>query len=363
MRVQVIGCLRATRMKRLAPAAVALVLVLALACGGGDDDEPTVTPASSAAPVIESASEPTSTSVPDAPAPTTAPPPTSAPDPASTAVPSPTSAPDAPTPGSAPEPTAAPSAVPSASPTGTSVPATSTSVPPTATSVPPTATSVLLTPVATPSSESLVRAIAIVLGAREFGVHSSAVTVDSAETATWANEALGCVVPGQLYSGGAVEGWLVTVSAGSASLEYHTNATASQIVTCAEAERISGLPSVNVVDAASLSGVTSIIVSAAQGTVEVVRVDDASRIDLVLAALSEPTYLDTSSSCDSLFQVEFVTGSGSASFEYACSGASYVLRGTQSFWAGSDGISPAGFQRIINEALAAREFPGFPPAP
>lgn len=191
----------------------------------------------------------------------------------------------------------------------------------------------------------------------------SDVNVDSTETATWADEALGCVVPGQIYSSGAVEGWLITVSAGSASLEYHSNATASEIFTCAEAERVSGLPSVNVVDAASLTGVTSIVISAAQGTIEVVRVDDADRIDLVLTALSELTYLETSSSCDSLFQVEFVTGSGSASFEYACSGASYVLRGAQSFWAGSDGISPAGFQRIINEALAAREFPGFPPAP
>ena len=117
------------------------------------------------------------------------------------------------------------------------------------------------------------------------------------------------------------------------------------------------------VSAASLSGVTSVVISAAQGTVEVVRVDDSERIELVLLALSEPTYLGDSSSCESLFQVAFVTASGSTTFEYACSGQSYVLRGTQSFWAGADGISPAGFQRIINQALADRKFPGFPPTP
>ena len=189
----------------------------------------------------------------------------------------------------------------------------------------------------------------------------SDVDVDSSEPTTWADEALGCVVPGQLYSSGAVEGWLITVSAGSASQEFHSDGTGDRVITCAEAERVSSLPSINVVSAASLTGVTSVVVYATEGDFEVVRVDDADRIDLVLAALSEPTHLDEVSSCNPLFKVEFVTASGSTSFEYTCSG--HVLRGTQSFWSGADGITPAGFQRIINEALAAREFPGFPPTP
>ncbi len=171
------------------------------------------------------------------------------------------------------------------------------------------------------------------------------------------------MVPGQLYSGGPIEGWLITVSAGSASQEFHSDGTGDRVVTCAEAERVTALPSVNVVDAASLGGITSVIVSTAAGGIEVVRVNDADRIGLVLSALSEATYLDDRSSCDSLFHVEFVMLSGSTTFEYACSGQSYVLRGAQGFWIGLDGISPAGFQRIINEALAAREFPGFPPTP
>ena len=359
MRIQKTDGLKAVGMKKLAPAGAALALVLAIACGGDGDGEATAVATSTAAPVIESISEPTSAptlSVPDpTQTPAIAPTLASAPEPTSTTAPLPTSAPATPTAtaASAPEPTVAP--------TATSVPPTST--PPTATSVPPTATPVPPTPVATPSSESLVRAMAIVFGAQEFGVSTSDVKLDSSEPITWPNEALGCVVPGQLYSAGAVEGWLITVSAGSASLEYHSDATGGQIFTCTEAERISSLPSINVVNAASLSGVTSVVISAAQGTVEVVRVDDSERIELVLLALSEPTYLGDSSSCESLFQVAFVTASGSTTFEYACSGQSYVLRGTQSFWAGADGISPAGFQRIINQALADRKFPGFPPTP
>ncbi len=171
------------------------------------------------------------------------------------------------------------------------------------------------------------------------------------------------MVPGELYSSGVVEGWLITVSSGSASLEFHSNGTGNLIFTCAEAERVTALPSVNIVDAASLTGATSIAVYAKSAGIEVVRVDDADKIDLVLEALSEPTYLDAAPSCDALFEIEFVTGSGSTVLDYACSGRSQVVRGTQGFWIGLDGISPAGFQRIINEALAAREFPGFPPTP
>ncbi|MCH7734544.1 MAG: hypothetical protein IH961_04945 [Chloroflexi bacterium] len=189
----------------------------------------------------------------------------------------------------------------------------------------------------------------------------SDVEVDSSVPTIWADEALGCVVPGELYASGAVEGWLITVSAGSASQEFHSDGTGDLMVTCAEADRVSSLPWINVVNAASLTGVTSVIISTAQGDTEVVRVDDADRIDLVLSALSEPTYLDSRSSCDPLFQVKFVTAVGTTSFEYTCSGK--ILRGTQSFWNGADGIAPAGFQRIINEALGARVFPGFPPTP
>ena len=201
------------------------------------------------------------------------------------------------------------------------------------------------------------------LAAQEFGVPASDIEVASSVVITWPDEALGCTVPGQLYPGGDVEGWVITVSAGTNSREYHSDSAGDRVITCAEAERVSSLPSINVVDAASLSGAMSIIISADQGAIEVVRVDDPDRIDLVLSALSESTYLDDASSCGSLFQVEFVTASGSTSFEYACSGQSYVLRGAQTFWNGADGISPAGFQRIINQALAAREFPGFPPTP
>jgi hypothetical protein len=294
------------------------LIILAVACGGGDDD-PTAVPTqpSTSAPA-------TATAIPIQPTETFVPPPTAAPTPVPTLAPTATTA---------PQPTA------------------------TATPRPPT-------PTPTPSAPSLARAKAISLASTELGVPASDITVLSQDLETWPTTGLGCEVPGRVYAQIQVSGWKVVVNGGGVTLEIHADGLGENIISCAAAVSLSSTPSLNLVEVAKLTGITSIVVLAlppGSDPVEFVRVDDASRIAIALDALSSDTHLADKSDCTALFQLDFVSDAGTVSFLYACSGAGETIRGEQAFWNGQDGIAPGPFQKLINEALAAREFPAFPP--
>lgn len=167
-----------------------------------------------------------------------------------------------------------------------------------------------------------------------------------------------------MYLQGQVSGWKVIVNGGGVTLEIHTDGLGENVVSCAEATSLSSTPSLNLVEVANLTDITSIVVlslPAGSNPVEFVRVDDPPRIAITLDALAGETHLTDRSDCITLFRIDFVSDSGTVSFLYACPGAGETIRGDQAFWDGQDGIAPAQFQEIINEALAAREFPAFPP--
>ncbi len=161
-----------------------------------------------------------------------------------------------------------------------------------------------------------------------------------------------------------VSGWKVIVNGGGITLEIHTDGLGENVISCAEALSLASTPSLNLVEAATLTDITSIVVLAlppGSDPVEFVRVDDESRIAIALDALAGVTHLTEISDCTPLFQLDFVSDAGTVSFLYACPGAGETIRGDQAFWNGQDGIAPGPFQKLINEALAAREFPSFPP--
>lgn len=167
-----------------------------------------------------------------------------------------------------------------------------------------------------------------------------------------------------MYAQVQVSGWKVIVNGGGITLEVHTDGLGENVISCAEAASQASTPSLNLVEVANLTGVNSIVVSAlppGNDPIEFVRVDDAPRIGLTLDALSGDTHLGERSDCTPLFQIDFISAAGTVSFLYACAGQGEVIRGVQPFWDGQDGIAPGAFQRLINEALASREFPAFPP--
>ncbi len=289
----------------------AMLIVLAVACRGGDGDSTPVPTAMSEA----TASGITATSVPD--------------------------------------PTAAPTAVPTLAPTATAAPQ------PTATATPRPPT-----PTPTPSSPSRARAKAMSLAASELGLAPSDITVLSQDPETWPTTGMGCELPGQIYAQTQVSGWKIVMNGEGVTLEVHADSLGENVVSCAAATILGSSPSLDLVSTANLVGVTSIRILAPQpgvDPVEVVRVDDLDRIAIALEALAGETHLTDKSDCTSLFQIDFVSDAGTVSFLYACPGTSEVIRGDQAFWDGQDGIAPGPFQKIINEALSAREFPAFPP--
>ena len=287
------------------------LIILALACGSGDDD-PTAVP-----------TQPSTVVAPTA-----------------MAVPVPTSA---------PTPTPAPTVAPTAT-TAPQSPATATARPP--------------TPSPTPSAPSLARAKAISLAAAELGVPAADITVLSQDPETWPTTGLGCEEPGEIYAQVVVSGWKIIVNGGGITLEIHADGLGENVTSCATALTQSSTLSLNLVEAANLTNIISIVVLAlppGRDPVEFVTVDDASVIKSTLDALAGDTHLAERSDCTTLFRIDFVSDSGSVSLMYACSGAGQTIRGDQAFWNGQDGIAPGPFQKIINDALAARAFPAFPP--
>lgn len=303
---------------RLSRSSIVLIpsalVILAVACVGGEDDP---------APLV------TSVGITATPQQSTA-----------TAAPIPTS-PRVPT----VAPTPAPTATTASQPTATATPRSPTPTP-------------------TPSAPSLARAKAISLGAAELGVPAADISVLSQDPATWASTGLGCEVRGQVYAQVLISGWKIVVNGGGIALEIHADALGENVISCSTAISLASTPSLNLVEAANLNDITSIVVLAlpADSTpVEFVKVDDASIIENALDALAGATHLAERSDCTTLFQIDFVSDSGTVSLMYACSGAGETIRGDQAFWNGQDGIAPGPFQKIINGALAAREFPAFPP--
>jgi hypothetical protein len=62
------------------------------------------------------------------------------------------------------------------------------------------------------------------------GVYS----VESIEHKKWGNTSLGCPKPGEMYAQVVTPGWLIVLSGGGKTLEYHTNANGRQVVLCDE---------------------------------------------------------------------------------------------------------------------------------
>jgi hypothetical protein len=202
------------------------------------------------------------------------------------------------------------------------------------------------------------------LAASELGLAPSDITVLSQDPETWPTTGLGCEVPGQAYLQVLVSGWKVVVIGDGFTLEIHTDGLGENVVSCTAVAELSSTPSLNLVEAANLTNITSIVVlalPAGSDPVEFVRVDDPPRIAIALDALAGETHFAEKSDCTSPFQIDFNSDAGTVSFLYACPGTSEVIRGNQAFWDGQDGIVPGPFQTIINEALSNREFPAFPP--
>ncbi len=62
------------------------------------------------------------------------------------------------------------------------------------------------------------------------GVYS----VESIEHKKWGDTSLGCPKLGEMYAQVVTPGWLIVLSAGGRTLEYHTNANGRHVVLCEE---------------------------------------------------------------------------------------------------------------------------------
>ena len=72
--------------------------------------------------------------------------------------------------------------------------------------------------------------IATADAAKRAGVDASAVRVESVESTTFPNSALGAARPGEMSADMMASGWTVRVSAGGRAMEYRANARQVRLV-------------------------------------------------------------------------------------------------------------------------------------
>jgi hypothetical protein len=145
---------------------------------------------------------------------------------------------------------------------------------------------------------------------------------------------------------------------------YHSDTAGDQVVSCGAVTEITALPSLNVMAETGISGATEVVIYGlpqGEDPAEMVRIDDPSLAATFADALAGPVYVRPATECDAVFRVDITGPNGSASFLYACEGAGDVLGGDQAFWDDGEGIAPAEFQRLVNQALANRDLPILPP--
>jgi hypothetical protein len=167
-----------------------------------------------------------------------------------------------------------------------------------------------------------------------------------------------------LYAAVEIPGWVIELNIGGGIVVYHADTAGDQVITCDAVAKITALPSLNVAAETEIAGATEVVISGLpqdQEPVEMVRIVDSALTAPFAEALAGPVYVRSATECDALFRVDITGPNGSASLDYACPGAGDVLRGDQAFWSGGEGIAPAEFQRLVNQALANRDLPVLPP--
>lgn len=87
-----------------------------------------------------------------------------------------------------------------------------------------------LTPAVPPGAAGVVNA-ALADASTRLGLPRASLQVERVEQKDWSDASLGCPEPGRLYAQVITPGYLIVVSGGGRSVEYHAD-TAGRIVTC-----------------------------------------------------------------------------------------------------------------------------------